>query len=98
MFGAAWPLRWLAGKADFIIPGYLGVLLLDPVVQFNREPYGWQAPTLIGTWWSLRQLASGRNFRFWPAAACLATTLPSSISPLTPSILTLLSPLSRDLP
>lgn len=90
MFSAAWPLWWLVGKRDLIVPSYLGVLLLDPVVQVNREPYGWQAATLIWTWWSLRQLSSGRNSRFWLAAACLGSMLAVWISPLSGAILLVL--------
>src|SRR5262252_8331295 len=53
MFAAAWPLWALAGKTDFIVPGYLAALLLNPVVRVERHPYGWQASTLIWTWWAL---------------------------------------------
>ncbi len=93
MFSAAWPLWRLVGKTDFIVPSYLGVLLLDPVVRGNREPYGWQASTLIWTWWSLRQLSSGRNARFWLPAACLGSILAVWISPISGAILAMLATL-----
>ncbi len=92
MFGAAWPLRWLAGKKDFIVPGYVGVLLTEPVMEVD-QPYGWQASTLIWTWWSLRQLSSGRNSRYWLAAACLGSSLAVWISPVSGPILALLATL-----
>ena len=94
MFGAAWPLWRLAGKTDFIVPSYLGVLVLNlPVVRINRDPYGWQASTLIWTWWSLRQLSSVRNARFWLPAACLGSILAVWISPLSGAILAMLATL-----
>ncbi len=92
MFGAAWPLWRLAGKTDFIVPSYLGVVVLNhPLVRINRDPYGWQASTLIWTWWSLRQLSSGRNAGFWLAAACLGSILAVWISPLSGAILAVLA-------
>jgi hypothetical protein len=96
MFSAAWPLWRLAGKTDFIVPSYLGIFLLNPVVQFNyapSQPYGWQASTLIWTWWSLRQLSRGRNARFWIVAACLGSILAVWSSPLSGVILVVLATL-----
>ena len=87
MFAAAWPLWALAGMADFIVPGYLGVLLLNPVVRVERHPYGWQAATLIWTWWALRHLSSNPNCRSWLVAASIGSVLAVWISPLNGAIL-----------
>jgi len=93
MFAAAWPLWALARKTDFIVPGYLGVLLLNPVVQIERDPYGWQASTLIWTWWALRRLSSNRNSRSWFVAASIGSIMAVWISPLSCVILIALATL-----
>ena len=94
-FSAAWPLRALAGKRDFIVPVYLGILLLDRVLQLDlftiEGVYGWQAPALIWTWWFLRRLSLSHCSEWWFASACLGSLLATWSSPLSGVILALLA-------
>jgi hypothetical protein len=94
IFSSAWPLRALAGKRDFIVPAYLGILLLNRVLQLDLFAtdgvYGWQAPALIWTWWFLRRLSLSDRPGSWFASACLGSLLATWSSPLSGVILALL--------
>jgi hypothetical protein len=95
IFSAAWPLRALAGKRDFIVPAYLGIVLLDRVLQLDlftiEGVYGWQAPALIWTWWFLRRLSLSDRPEWWLASACLGSLLATWSSQLSGIILALLA-------
>jgi len=94
-FSAAWPLRALALKRDWIVPAYQGAFLLEGALRVDVlnvvNPYGWQASTLIWTWWFLRRVTLSAYPGRWLAAAFLGGALATWMSSTSVVYLALLA-------